>query len=307
MNEETPVRVAGVSVSGGVCGGDSVRETSVTTGDGTRLWAAVSGSGPLLMLSHGGPGYWDTLGPVAAMLDDAFTVVRWDQRGCGRSSGEGGPFSIEQSVADLDAVRAHFGAERLVLGGHSWGASLALLYSLAHPERVESLLYLCGTGLEWAHGPRQAYGVERDARLGDDLARVTALDDRPRTPAEERELRLLMDATNYADRRRARALAEAHLDERFAINWTANTVTHTEAKALDPAAFASRCAGLDLPVLVMQGAGDPRPLDACDSLVAALPQATRAVIADAGHEPWHEAPDAMRDALRGFLGLSART
>lgn len=279
-------------------------DTWVTTSDGTRLWAESSGQGPVLVLCHGGPGYWDTLGPVAAMLDDAFTVVRWDQRGCGRSSGAGGPYSIAQSVADLDAIRAQFGAEQIVLGGVSWGASLALLYSLAHPERVESLLYLCGTGLEWAHGPRQAYAVERDARLGDDLARVAALDGRPRTAAEERELRLLMDATNYADRSRARALAEAHLDERFEINWTANAVIHAELKAVDPAAFADDCAGLDVPALVMQGGGDPRPLAACDSLVAALPQVTRVVIADAGHEPWHEAPGAMRDALRGFLGLS---
>lgn len=276
----------------------------MTTDDGARLWVEVSGSGPLLVLCHGGPGYWDTLEPVAAMVDNSFTVVRWDQRGCGRSSGAGGPFSIEQSVADLDAVRAHFDAERMVLGGHSWGASLALHYALAHPERVESLLYLCGTGIEWAHGPRAAYGVERDARLGDDLARVTELDDRPRTAAEERELRLLMDATNYADRGRSRALAEAHLDERFEINWAANASINAETKAVDPAAFARACAGLDVPVLVMQGAGDPRPVASCDSLVAALPRVTRAVIADAGHEPWIEAPGAMRDALRGFLGLS---
>ena len=280
-------------------------ETWVTTGDGARLWAESSGHGPALVLCHGGPGYWDTLGPVAAMLDDAFSVVRWDQRGCGRSADGDGPYSIAQSVADLDAVRAHFGAERIVLGGHSWGASLALHYALAHPERVETLLYSCGTGLEWAHGPRQAYGVERSARLGDDLARVTELDDRPRTADEEHELRLLMDATNYADRSRARALAEAHLDERFAVNWAANASINAETKAVDPAVLASACAGLDVPVLVLQGAGDSRPLASCDTLVAALPRVTRVILPDAGHEPWHEAPMAMRIALRGFLGLSA--
>ncbi len=282
-----------------------IQETSVVTEDGTRLWAEVSGSGPLLVLCHGGPGYWDTLGPVVAMLDDAFTVVRWDQRGCGRSSESDGPYSIAQSVADLDAVRAHFGAERMVLGGHSWGASLALHYALAHPERVESLLYSCGTGIEWAHGPRQAYGIERDARLGADLARVSELDDRPRTTAEEHELLVLMDQTNYADRDRARALSEAHLDERFAINWMANASINAETKAVDPAVFAGACRRLDVPVLVLQGAGDPRPLFSCDSLVAALPHVTRWVIANAGHEPWHEAPGPVRHALRVFLGLSA--
>ncbi|WP_052710912.1 alpha/beta fold hydrolase [Pseudofrankia sp. DC12] len=53
--------------------------------DGTRLWTEVSGGGPPVVLGHGGPGLWDYLAPVAALLDDVFTVIRFDQRGCGRS------------------------------------------------------------------------------------------------------------------------------------------------------------------------------------------------------------------------------
>ncbi|MFI2202544.1 alpha/beta fold hydrolase [Streptomyces sp. NPDC020192] len=38
-------------------------------------------------------------------------------------------------MADLDAVRRHFGLERMALLGHSWGAQLALSHALAHPDR----------------------------------------------------------------------------------------------------------------------------------------------------------------------------
>jgi pimeloyl-ACP methyl ester carboxylesterase len=57
--------------------------------DGAELWAAVSGTGPPVVCLHGGPGTWDYLAPLAGLLDDTFTVIRFDQRGCGRSTGDG--------------------------------------------------------------------------------------------------------------------------------------------------------------------------------------------------------------------------
>jgi proline iminopeptidase len=278
-------------------------ETFITADDGAQLWVATSGTGPPFVLCHGGPGYWDTLEPLAAMVEDRFTVHRWDQRGAGRSS-HVGPFSIGRFVADLEAVRAQFGYESWIVGGHSWGASLALLYALEHPTRVEALLYLCGTGLCWSNGPRQAYRAERLARLGSRVERYEDLGARKRLPEEEHELRLLTEATNYFNRAEAAELAARHLDERFAVNYEVNRALHLEAVALDEATLATRCKMLEVPILVLQGAGDPRPAWACDSLVAALPKATRVVVPNAGHEPWYENANGVRQALREFL-LSA--
>jgi len=72
----------------GVTAGDAGREEHVAV-DGAELWCATSGHGPGLVLAHGGPGMSDNLGPVAAMVDDLATVHRFDQRACGRSSGQG--------------------------------------------------------------------------------------------------------------------------------------------------------------------------------------------------------------------------
>ncbi|HEY7907477.1 MAG TPA: alpha/beta fold hydrolase, partial [Thermomicrobiales bacterium] len=95
------------------------------------LWTAHQGSGPPLVFCQGGPGLWDYLAPVAAMVDDLVTVYRYDQRACGRSSG-GPPHDVATAIADLEALRAHWGLTEWIVAGHSWGASLALLYCLAH-------------------------------------------------------------------------------------------------------------------------------------------------------------------------------
>ncbi len=70
------------------------------------------------MLCNGGPGCPDYLGPVAGMVDNVAQVIRFEERGCGRSDA-GPPYSIEASVEDLEAVRQHYNITRWVVGGHS--------------------------------------------------------------------------------------------------------------------------------------------------------------------------------------------
>src|SRR5262249_32574146 len=57
----------------------------VVADDGCLLWTEDSGRGDPLVLCHGGPGLWDYFDDVADWLSGIATVVRWDQRGCGRS------------------------------------------------------------------------------------------------------------------------------------------------------------------------------------------------------------------------------
>ena len=49
------------------------------------------------------------------------------------------PVGWREQVADLEALREHWGLERLTIAGYSWGGLLALLYALEHPGRVERL------------------------------------------------------------------------------------------------------------------------------------------------------------------------
>jgi proline iminopeptidase len=75
----------------------------VSTDDNCRLWTAETGRGEPLIMCHGGPGLWDMSGSLAARLAERLTVIRWDQRGCGRSERRG-PYSVARCVADLDAI-----------------------------------------------------------------------------------------------------------------------------------------------------------------------------------------------------------
>jgi proline iminopeptidase len=73
--------------------------------------------------------------PVADLIDSTHVVHRYDQRGCGWSTGPD-DYRLARAIADLDALRASWGRERWTVFGHSWGATLALAYAWTHPERT---------------------------------------------------------------------------------------------------------------------------------------------------------------------------
>ena len=102
--------------------------------NGVQLWTIRQGEGVPVMLGSGGPGCCDYLSPVAEMIDDLVHVYRWEQRGCGRSEAKP-PYDLATCIADLEGLRNHFGFERWIIGGHSWGADLSLAYAIEHPER----------------------------------------------------------------------------------------------------------------------------------------------------------------------------
>jgi len=266
----------------------------ITTEDGCELWATVTGDGPPVILCHGGPGLWDMLADLAVLLAPTMTVIRWDQRGCGRSARRG-PYTLARTVADLDVVRAHFGFDRAAVFGHSWGASVALRYALDHPGRVDRLVYCSGVGIGRAW--HASYERNLAARLGSDLARWSALSDRDRTPEEDRELAILQWTADFADPATARAHAQHMATPWFGINHECNT---TMDKYDDEAVLIEQCRGMTVPTLIVDGARDIRPSWAVDSLERALPSAAR-VTMDVGHVPWLEAPDRTRDALLAFL------
>ena len=268
---------------------------TVKTDDGVRLWASASGRGAPLILCHGGPGLWDMSEDMAALLDDTATVIRWDQRGCGRSEPCRGPWTTDRFVADLDAVREHFGLDRVALLGHSWGAQLALSYALAHPERVSALAYVSGTGIGPDEDWHPAYRENFLARLGEAPERLARWQELPRG---DRERAVLQWSVEFEDRERAMELAGRMADPWFGINAECSSALNEERGHSwgTPGLYAA-CQALDVPVLIVDGARDIRPRSAVDSLERALPRVRRVVLPDAGHLPWTEEPGRFREAV----------
>jgi proline iminopeptidase len=112
--------------------------------DGHRLYYEVSGnpSGQPAIFLHGGPGA-GTSPKARGFFDPAhYKIVLFDQRGSGKSE----PFASLESnttphlVADIEALRVFLSIERWLVFGGSWGSTLALAYSQAHPSRVTHLV-----------------------------------------------------------------------------------------------------------------------------------------------------------------------
>jgi proline iminopeptidase len=268
--------------------------------DGVRLRTTTSGDGQPLLPCHGGPGQWDYFEPVADLVDDLVTVHRYDQRGCGRSS-PGGPYTVSRYVEDIEALRRPFGHDSRMVGGHSWGATLALAYAWQHPERVDAVFYVSGVGLgsEW----RQAYRTEGRRRLtSEQHDRYLELRGvQSRSAAEELEYLSLGAARDFADRATALEKARQHYEGGFAVNMKANGLIGAEVGGWIEGESVARCRNLHIPTLVVHGELDPRPSWGGDSLCDALPDVRRVVIGGAGHLPWVEQPKELRDALRSFL------
>ena len=111
------------------------------------LYYHTYGSGTPIVVLSGGPGI--SAGQesnVAEELGKTYRAVLFEQRGTGRSWTrplDKSTINIPTAVADLDLLRQRLGVEKLNLCGHSWGATLSLLYAATHPDRV-GLLVLTG-------------------------------------------------------------------------------------------------------------------------------------------------------------------
>src|SRR5947209_11843741 len=95
-----------------------------TSADGTTIAYEVDGSGPPLLIIGGALNDRNSAAPLVPLLNDAFTVVRYDRRGRG-DSGDTQPYAPEREAEDLEAVVRAVGGPVLAYG-HSSGAVLAL-------------------------------------------------------------------------------------------------------------------------------------------------------------------------------------
>jgi len=91
---------------------------------------------------HGGPGSGCQPDHRRLFDPERFHAVLFDQRGAGRSRPKGRreDNTLPHLIADMEMIRAKFGFERWMVVGGSWGATLALAYAQAHPDRVTGIV-----------------------------------------------------------------------------------------------------------------------------------------------------------------------
>ena len=102
----------------------------------------VTGSGPAVYFAHGIGSRktgWDA---TIAHLADRYTCIAYDQRGHGESPVPPVPYSLDELVDDLEALRRKLGHERIHVVGHSLGGQIGPAYARAFPEHTLSVSLL---------------------------------------------------------------------------------------------------------------------------------------------------------------------
>ncbi|MFE6615947.1 alpha/beta fold hydrolase [Amycolatopsis sp. NPDC057786] len=118
-------------------------------GDDCPLYAVSRGSGPPLVLLHGGGPDHYSLVPLAERLADRHTVILPDVRGYGRSvCTDPARHTWTQYSDDVAALLDHLGEERAVVGGTGLGATITQRTCLEHPGRVRAAILISVEDIE---------------------------------------------------------------------------------------------------------------------------------------------------------------
>ena len=282
-------------------------EGYVTTDDGLRLWFQTVGSGPQVVVLPNGFHLLEDF----SCLAPGRTLVFYDVRNRGRSDTVTDPALLQRGVHndvdDLDAVRRHFGLERLALIGHSYMGLMVILYALKYPAHVDRIVQI------GAMGPRHdmsevAELMKTDPVLRDVFARLGALQ-RERDTHDPEEfcrkswsiLRVIY-VTDPKDADKVRWDRCALPNERnFMKYWTDSILPSIEALALAAEALAA----VTCPVLTIHGTRDrSAPYTAGKDWASLLRNARLEPVEGAGHGPWIEGAGTVFQAIRQFLPLA---
>jgi pimeloyl-ACP methyl ester carboxylesterase len=268
----------------------------IDLGDVELMVSEAGVGGHPLMLVHGWTGsrtdFTDWMDPLADLHQH---VVAPDNRGHGHSAKPIAEhdYSLDIMAGDVLALADALAWDSFVLLGHSMGGMVAQKAALRAPDRMNGLILM-----DTHHGPIDVApaiveaGIEAARHSGTGvIADMMAAASEPGP----------LDTEAY---RRVCAERPGHF-ERGTENTRASSPAMFAAMLAEMAATPSRLddlAGLNVPTLVLVGDQDEPFLDAAHRLAEVMPQARLEVLADGGHSPQFEAPEAWWKAMSTFLG-----
>jgi proline iminopeptidase len=280
----------------------------VTTDDGVQLYYVKAGQGAQTVIL---PARLFTFEDFR-WLTERYTLISYDMRNRGKSSRveDLAKISVQADVADLEAIRRHFGVGKFHTIGYSYLGLMVVLYALDHPQRVARLVQLGPVPLKFATEYRRPY-VAADRRQVIDQhggARLQELRERnfhttnPREYCEEewRVVRFVL----VADPRSVERLGPGLCD--LPNEWPTNLVRHMErhfsGSIMTLDVPRERVTRLQTPVLTIHGTSDRNaPYGAGREWVYLLPNARLVTLQGAAHQSFAERPDAVRSAVAQFL------
>jgi pimeloyl-ACP methyl ester carboxylesterase len=288
--------------------GRAAEEGFVTATDGARLYFRKVGNSPRVVIL---PGRLFTFADFEWIGDD-FTLIAYDMRNRGRSEliADDARISFELDVADLEAVRRHFGVERASLVGYSYLGKIVVLYALENPGRVERIVQLGAVGPDFGTEYRPEFVFKDDpvdpaalaalrAKRSEQNFHVTHPRDYCREEWSVVHLPTLVGDPGRIDRVRIEVcdmpnewpiLQARHLRLHFAESGMAH---RTPVEAVRE---------LRVPVLTVHGTRDRNaPYGAGREWAYLLPDARLFTVEGGGHHAFGEFPQVVMPAVSRFL------
>lgn len=259
------------------------RVTRVTSRDGTLIAVECGGSGPTLLMVHGGTGDRTRWSPMLPLLASRFTACAMDRRGRG-DSGDGPGYSLQREAEDVAAVVDAQPGTTYVLG-HSFGAVTALEATFVTRRIAKLILYEPPLKDPAAENVAAADRIEQLVREGrrEEALEHFLLEVVRQTPGEVAAMRSRpswprLRATIGSQPRQIRALA---------------------AYRFDP----TRIAGVAVPTLLLVGSDTASPYlrSAVVELGRVLPRSTTVLLEGQSHNAVDAGRDELARAITAFL------
>lgn len=268
---------------------------------GVELHAVRDGQGEPLIFVHGVMGDWRSWAPQWSAFVPRFDCVSYSRR-YNHPNLNTMPSPEHSALVEAEDLGALLDALRMpvaTLVGSSYGAFVALAFALAQPARVKAVVAVEPAMLCYAEF--SATGRTERARF---QAEVVAPANEAFRRGDDLDGALIMTggihaagAPALAGPERARRLQNARAMRMLALS-------RNEFPLLPPAALAA----LAMPVLLVRGERTPAiHAEVFRNVCAAMPQAARAVVAEAGHAVAREAPQAFNDLALDFLTTTTTT
>jgi proline iminopeptidase len=274
--------------------------------NGVNLHYYVTGSGPVLLVPA--PGWGPSVEYLIPLtvLEKHCTVVYFDTRHSGKSSGpeSADQYTLEHFVADIEALRVHLGAPKIFLAGHSAGGHQALAYGIEHPENLLGIIAIdANAALDDVRAAEMMKMIEKRRTEPFYLAHPTYIDDAvaAMTGGGGASLTIqdIIDRTGafyfHDPELAAGAFAGMDFDEQV--------LHYSQASGFQSRNLLADLHRVTAPTLIIVGDDDFRcdPVSQGARMHDNLPASTLVIIKDSGHFPWLEQPAAFDAACAAWF------
>jgi len=279
----------------------------VTSDDGVRLFYRKIGTGSQTVIAP----YGFTLFHDFQILAKGRVMIFYDMRDRGQSDEvkDTSKITIQKDVDDLEAVRRHFGAQKVSLIGESYLGMMVVLYTAQHPDHVDRVVQIGPVARKF--GPK--YSPEfmpKDSDQVPDPAELKKLDELEKNgyaaahPKEFCEQDWRVERTGLVGNP-ANAIKAGDGYCEFPNEWPSHLDKHFDASISSIQKLVIRdsdLAKVTMPVLTIHGTKDRNaPYGGGRGWAATLPNARLITIQGAAHFPWLDNPDLVFSSIDVFL------